>query len=100
MLVATVAKFEEKLSETEAIFTYEGSEMVITGSPAELSDGKPVILAARVTGNKGVIRASGDEVLLPAAVYVRSTKCTNVCEGLVNLAALRNPPELPVEVSR
>ena len=99
-LVAVVAKFEQKLSETEAIFTYEGSEIVISSSPTELSDGQPMVLAARVKGNKGVIKPSGDEVLLPAAVYVGSTKCTSSCETIAKLAALRNPPELPIEVSR
>jgi hypothetical protein len=99
-VVAVVAKFEQKLSETEAIFTYGGSELVISGSPAELSNGEPLVLAARVSGNKGVIKPSGDEVLLPAAVYVRSTKCTTSCEAIDELAVQRNAPELPVEVSR
>ncbi len=100
VVVAVVAKFEQKLSETEAIFTYGGSEIVISGSPAELSNGEPLVVAARVSWNKGVIKPSGDEVLLPAAVYVGSRNCATSCEAIDQLASQRDAPVLPVEVSR
>jgi len=80
-LVGMVIQFDHMLSQNEAVFTRPGAEIFVSGIPPTLFQNKErVVLAGRVTGNKGVISPLGSEVLLPALDYVGAYKCDNVCK--------------------
>jgi uncharacterized protein YecT (DUF1311 family) len=80
-LVGMVIQFDHMLSQNEAVFTRPGAEIFVSGIPPTLfQNSERVVLAGRVTGNKGVISPLGSEVLLPALDYVGAYKCDNVCK--------------------
>ncbi len=79
-LVGMVIQFDHMLSGNEAVFTRSGAQIFVSGVPPTLFQSKEqVVLAGRVTGNKGVISPSGSETLLPALDYVGAYKCGNTC---------------------
>jgi len=81
-LVGMVIQFDRMLSQNDAVFTRPGAEIYVSGVPPTLFQTKElVVLAGRVTGNKGVISPLGSEALLPALDYVGAYKCGNGCEN-------------------
>jgi uncharacterized protein YecT (DUF1311 family) len=81
-LVGMVIQFDHMLSDNEALFMGPGAQVFVSGVPPALFQSKEqVVLAGRVTGNKGLISPSGSETLLPALDYVGAYKCGNTCAG-------------------
>jgi hypothetical protein len=81
-VVGMVVQFDHMLSENEAVFERSGAEIFVSGvSPKFFQDKELIVLAGRVTGNKGLISPMGSEVLLPALDYIGSYKCGDQCSG-------------------
>lgn len=98
MVVGLVLQFDHRIADSEDVFTYRGSPIVVVDAPTGLFHGEPVILAARVQGIKGVIKESGDEVLLPEVIYVGSKNCNRLCTALATLPTLRDGTTTTTEV--
>ena len=83
-VVLLSVRFENMISESEALFTDVGSAVVITAIPTARFRGPEwVIVAAKVTGNKAVKNMFGGETMVPALEYVASHSCeNNACQGL------------------
>lgn len=81
-VVGMVIQFDHMLSENEALFERPGAEIFVSGVSSSLFQSKElVVLAGRVTGNKGVISPRGSEALLPALDYIGAYKCGDTCGG-------------------
>jgi uncharacterized protein YecT (DUF1311 family) len=81
-VVGMVIQFDHMLSDNEAVFERPGAEIFVSGvSPSLFQNKELVVLAGRVTGNKGLVSPVGSEALLPALDYVGAYKCSNGCDG-------------------
>ena len=81
-VVGMVIQFDHMLSDNEAVFERPGAEIFVSGvSPNLFQNKELVVLAGRVTGNKGLVSPMGSEALLPALDYVGAYKCGNGCDG-------------------
>jgi uncharacterized protein YecT (DUF1311 family) len=81
-VVGMVIQFDHMLSANQAIFQQSGDEIFVSGVAPNLFQSKDlVVLAGRVSGNKGLISSTGSEALLPALEYVGTYKCGDRCEG-------------------
>jgi len=80
-VVGMVIQFDHMLSKSEALFELPSGEIFVSGvSPNQFHDKERIVLAGRVTGNKGVINPMGSEALLPSLDYIGAYKCGNVCD--------------------
>jgi uncharacterized protein YecT (DUF1311 family) len=80
-VVGMVIQFDHMLSKNEALFDLPGAQIFVSGvSPNLFQDKERIVLAGRVTGNKGVISPMGSETLLPSLDYIGAYKCGNVCD--------------------
>jgi uncharacterized protein len=93
-VIGAVLQFEQMFSQNDAIFTREGRDIFVANTPPKLfNSGELIVLAGRVEGNKGVIKSSGDETLMPALEYVGMAQCGDNCEALEKLPT-SGPPNL------
>jgi uncharacterized protein YecT (DUF1311 family) len=99
-VVGMVMRLDHMLSQNEAIFVRDGAEVFVSGvsrplfSNDDIRDKEFIVLAGRVTGNKGLIDPSGNEALVPALDYVAASKCGDACQlpgGLTLLQEQRSP---------
>jgi len=81
-VVGMVIQFDHMLTDDQAVFERSGAEVFVSGvSPALFQHKELLVLAGRVTGNKGLVSPVGSEELLPALDYVGAYKCDNRCDG-------------------
>ena len=81
-VVGMVVQFDRMASDNAAVFARPGAEIYVNGVPPALFQNQQlVVLAGRVTGNKGVITPSGSAVLMPALDYVGAQPCGDGCSG-------------------
>ena len=86
VVVGMVIQLEHKVSDNEAVFARSNAQIFVSGVPHDFAERQMVVLAGRVTGNKGVVDQSGSEELLPAVEYVGTADCAGPCEALSGLA--------------
>jgi uncharacterized protein YecT (DUF1311 family) len=91
-VVGVIIRFDHMLPQGEAVFTWNGSDVLVTAIPPNLSRGTDlIVLSGRVRGNKGVIEPSGNEVVMPVLDYVGAANCGNMCQALQKLARTTRP---------
>jgi uncharacterized protein YecT (DUF1311 family) len=79
-VVGVVVRFDQMLSGNEAVFERSGAQIFVSKVPSNLfQDKELVVLAGRVTGNKGVVNSQRVEALMPALDYVGALKCGDAC---------------------
>lgn len=78
-VVAVRTQFRRMLSESDAVFSFNQEELLVTGTPStQFRGGEDVVLAIKILGTKGV-RTAGGEVTLPYGDYVGTYFCISQC---------------------
>lgn len=83
-VVGMFSTFRRMLSESEAVFSYQSKEVLVTAVPSTRFKGnESVVLAVRILGNK-TLKVAGGEIILPYGEYVGVYQCTSGCLEFVD----------------
>jgi uncharacterized protein YecT (DUF1311 family) len=87
MVVGMIVQLDHRISDRVAVFARSDARILVSSVPESFVNQDLVVLAGRVTGNKGVVDPSGIEQLMPAVDYFGTADCAQACEALLSLSA-------------